>query len=229
MLVLVYELVGVVPNEDVLPGEVHEEVVVAVPLILSDVSLVLVFLDFNAQHGVVDELPKVNSSLRCTATPLQVRVERLIVDEAVKLGCNMGHDLYLFGLLSNVEAPGVVGEEVNETMAAEAGKFAIPICSASGIVWLLPGFTNSRPITVGAHLNKLVMRTDQVSSAFAACAPYEAVLADRTTSTSSAVSSSLSMFADCPAHAHLALAFKIVVFADLCAPTISTILLTLPV
>ena len=97
--IFVYEFIRIVADEDVLPSEVHEEVIIAVPFLFLDVALMLVLVYLHTQHGVVDKLPQVDSPLGGTTASLEVNVEGLVVYEAIILCCYMAYDLHLLGFL----------------------------------------------------------------------------------------------------------------------------------
>ena len=80
MSIFIFELIWVVAYKDVLPSEVHEEVIIAVPFLFLDVALVLVLVYLDTQHGVVDELPQVDSALGGAAAPFEVSIEGFVMD-----------------------------------------------------------------------------------------------------------------------------------------------------
>lgn len=70
--------VRVDPQEPVASAKVHEQVVVALSLVVSCTILVLVLIDLNGDDNVTDDGPQINASLGGTAATIKVHVDRFI-------------------------------------------------------------------------------------------------------------------------------------------------------
>lgn len=118
MLILVR--INIKAYEDVLSGECHEEIIVAMDLVVLLIIMAMTsFVYLHSKNSVANQLAQINTSSRVTTAGLQIIVQRLVVKEAIKVLGNKGDNGILPCFGPDERSPGVSWKMMGKTVRAE--------------------------------------------------------------------------------------------------------------